>query len=73
MTTSSDHRKPSSPPSGANWGGGEHWYELTATLSPESTAEFGDWLTVELSTLEIELDSFVTPHSLRKSIRRSES
>ena len=72
MTTSSDHRNPSSPQPRENWGG-EHWFELTATLSPESTQEFGEWLRDELSTLEDELDSFTTPNSLRKSIRRSKS
>ncbi len=65
MTTSSDHRTPSNPrPSG------EHWYELTATLSPESKEEFGNWLRSQLECLEYELDSFVTQNSLRKSLRR---
>ena len=65
MTTSSDHRTPSAPqPSG------EHWYELTATLSPESTEEFGDWLSQELLGLETELDSYMTPRSLRKGLGR---
>lgn len=73
MTTSSDHRNPSSPQPRENWGGGEHWFELTATLSTESTEQFGDWLKDELSTLESELDSFITPNSLRKSMRRSKS
>ena len=65
MTTSSDYRTPSAPqPSG------EHWYELTATLSPESAQEFGDWLSQELAGLESDLESYVTPNSLRKSLRR---
>ncbi|MGI9470237.1 MAG: hypothetical protein ACR2NZ_01810 [Rubripirellula sp.] len=64
MTTSSDHRTPPPPPSG------EHWYELTATLSAESTEAFGSWLEDELQTLEDELESFVTPQSLRKTLRR---
>ncbi len=73
MTTSSDHRNPSSPQPSENWGSGEHWFELTATLSPESTEQFGEWLKDELSSLENELDSFITPNSLRKSIRRAKS
>jgi hypothetical protein len=74
MTTSSDHRNPSSSSqTHKNWGGGEHWFELTATLAPESTQEFGEWLSDELSMLEDELDSFTTPNSLHKSIRRSKS
>lgn len=73
MTTSSDHQNPSSPQPSENWSGGEHWFELTATLSPESTEEFGEWLRDELAALENELDLFVTPNSLLKSIRRSKS
>jgi hypothetical protein len=62
MTTSSDHRTPASPrPSG------EHWYELTATLSRKSTEAFGDWLTDELKDLECMLDAYVTPRSRLKS------
>jgi hypothetical protein len=65
MTTSSDHLTKSTPrPSGA------HWHELTATLSPESKEKFGDWLSQQLAELESELDSFVTPNSLLKSLRR---
>jgi hypothetical protein len=65
MTTSSDHQTQSAPrPSGA------HWHELTATLSPKSKEEFGDWLSDQLAGLERELDSYVTPDSLRKSLRR---
>ncbi len=70
MTTSSDHRNPSSSPQpSANWAGGEHWFELTATLSPESTEEFGEWLSESLAIMEDELDSFITPNSLHKSFR----
>ena len=71
MKTSSDHQYPSSPQPRENWAGGEHWFELTATLSPESTEKFADWLTLELSAMEEELDSFVTPNSLHRSIRRA--
>lgn len=66
MTTSSDHRTPPQLPSH-----GDHWLELTATLCRESTSEFGDWLSDELALLEEELDSYVTPRSLGKSLRRS--
>ena len=65
MTTSSDHRTPTNPrPSG------EHWFELTATLCVESTEEFGDWLSQELDELVDSLDTYVTPNSRRKDLRR---
>jgi len=64
MTTSSDHRTPAPEPHG------DHWLELTATLSDESTQAFGDWLGRELEALVADLDEFVTPDSLRKSMRR---
>jgi len=65
MTTSSDHPTPSAPrPSGT------HWHELSATLAPKSTEEFGVWLSEELDALVCEMDAFVTPNSLRKSLRR---
>ena len=35
----------------------KHWYELTATLSPESTEQFGEWLTEELQVLVAEMES----------------
>jgi hypothetical protein len=62
MTTSSDHRTPSRP--GLT---GEHWLALTATLSRESTAAFGDWLSDELKQLEERLSMFESPRSRRKS------
>lgn len=65
MTTSSDQKTIATPrPSGA------HWNELTATLSPESKAAFGRWLSDQLEGLERDLDSYVTPNSLCKSPRR---
>jgi hypothetical protein len=64
MTTSSDHRTPAPQPSG------DHWAELTATLPEEPTQEFGTWLDHALEMLEDELEQFVTPNSLRKSLRR---
>lgn len=65
MTTSSNQRTPSAPRPH-----GDHWLELTATLCRESKEEFGDWLSGELTLMEQELNSYVTPNSLRKSLRR---
>lgn len=65
MTTSSDHRTPSRPRLS-----GEHWFELTATLSRESTEVFGTWLSSELRQLEDCLEGYVTPNSRRKTRRR---
>ena len=42
---------------------GEHWYDLTARLSRKSREEFGDWLTHQLETIELELSSFSTARS----------
>lgn len=64
MTTSSDHRTPPPTP------GGDHWFELTATLSDESKEDFGAWLDRELELMVTELQGFETPDSLRKSLRR---
>jgi len=65
MTTSSEHSTPASPrPSG------RHWSELTATLSAESTLVLDQWLDDDLQRLERELHRFVTPNSLKKSLRR---
>lgn len=48
---------------------GEHWYELTATLSRQSRDEFGVWLSEELHGLELELSHFSTPNS-RQEVKR---
>ncbi len=65
MPTSSDHRDPPVPiPHG------DHWLDLTATLCRDATNEFGDWLSNELAMMDEELNSYVTPNSLRKSLRR---
>ena len=64
MTTSSDNRTP--PPTL----GGDHWFELTATLSEESKEAFGAWLGRELELMVTDLEGFETPDSLRKSLRR---
>ncbi len=42
---------------------GEHWYDLTATLSHDAREEFGDWLTDELESIELQLSHFSTPLS----------
>ncbi len=47
---------------------GEHWYDLTATLSRDAREEFGDWLTHELAIIELQLSSFSTALS-RKQIK----
>ena len=49
---------------------GDHWQELTETLSAESTAPFALWLDQDLALLEEQLDDFVTSGSLKKSLRR---
>ncbi len=64
MKTSSDHRTPSPEPHG------DHWLELTATLSAESKQVFADWLDKQLEAMLADLEAFVTPDSLRKSLRR---
>ena len=66
MTTSSDHRTPSAP----RPGGSGHWGELTATLSAESTEQFGNWLSRELEALTESLDHFASPQSQLKSLGR---
>ncbi len=67
MTTSTEKRQPSLSTHG------DHWLEMTATLSRESTDEFGDWLGDELAKLEKELYTFITPRSLTKGSQRQPS
>ena len=69
MTTSSDHQIPSAPEPNKEWAG-DHWDELTATLSTESTEQFGKWVSDDLEVLICELDAYVSPNSLKKSLRR---
>ncbi|MEM1067574.1 MAG: hypothetical protein AAGG48_01750 [Planctomycetota bacterium] len=64
MTTSSENRTPAPEPNE------DHWSELIATLPDETTQVFGDWLGDRLEEMVTELDAFVTPDSLRKSLRR---
>ena len=49
--------------SAAGIASGEHWYDLTATLSRQSRDEFGVWLSAELDALELALCHFSTPIS----------
>ena len=42
---------------------GEHWFDLTATLSRDSRVEFGDWLSGELTLLELKLFRFSASRS----------
>ncbi len=65
MTTSSDYRTPRSISVS-----GDHWLEMTATLSRAGTDEFGDWLGRQLDQMEKDLYSYVTPGSLSKSLQR---
>jgi hypothetical protein len=69
MTTSSDQHQPTAPNPGKTWGGGEHWYEMTATLSTESKEAFGRWMDQELAYLEDDLERFITPNSVSRRRR----
>jgi hypothetical protein len=65
MTTSSENQIPvKSRPSG------DHWFEMTATLSIEETAQFGDWMSASLNELEASLQHFASPQSRGESISR---
>ena len=74
MTTSNDHQDPTVPTPLANKRefvcSSEHWYELTATLSDESTAQLADWIDEDLAAFEAKWSHFVTSGSLKKSLRR---
>jgi len=84
MTTSNDHQDSTAPdptaptppgtelsaPAREVFPAGEHWFEMTATLAPGPTAQLSHWIDVELALLEDELNEFVTPGSLKKSLRR---
>jgi hypothetical protein len=65
MTTSSKNPTPSKiRPSG------DHWFEMTATLSRQETARFGDWISVSLQELEVSLEKFSSPQSRGDSVNR---
>ncbi len=55
MTTSNDYQDPTVPTPLAKQrqfvSAGEHWFELTATLSAESTAKLADWIDEDLAAL----------------------
>jgi hypothetical protein len=65
MTTSSTNQtKPSKRPSG------DHWFEMTATLSAEDTAMLDDWVSESLQQLEVSLAHFSSPQSRGESATR---
>ena len=65
MTTSSNHPTHPAPEPNRN-----HWDELIATLPTEKTEQFGEWLRHELDVMECDNADFITPESLKKSLRR---
>jgi hypothetical protein len=65
MPASSDPKSPNQPRLE-----GHHWIELTATLSCDTTEAFAEWIEDQLSEVAESLEEFVTPNSLRKSLRR---
>ncbi len=66
MTHSSPIPTDANTTSAAAMATGEHWYDLTATLSRQSRDEFGVWLSEELDALELALSHFSTPFSRQK-------
>ncbi|QDT01716.1 hypothetical protein K227x_00830 [Rubripirellula lacrimiformis] len=66
MTTSSDHNTTPSKPVPS----GQHWNELTATLTRESTEAFALWMDEDLDKLTEELKRYASPRSVLKSISR---
>ncbi len=74
MTFSNDHQDSTVPDPAAakrqTFAAGEHWFEMTASLSAESTAVFADWIDRDLAVLQDELSEFVTNDSLKQSLRR---
>ncbi len=71
MTTSNDYQDPTSPNPAPKKReipyAGEHWFELTATLSPEKTALLADWIEEDLAAFEAQFGQFVTNGSMQKS------
>ena len=74
MTTSNDYQDPTKPNAPAKKSeiafAGDHWFEMTATLCPESTARLGDWIDEDLAAFEAKWSHFVTAGSLQHSRRR---
>ena len=65
MTTSSEDQTPVK-----NRPSGDHWFEMTATLSIQETAQFGDWMAESLDELEASLQQFSSPQSRGESVSR---
>ena len=74
MTTSNDYQDPTQPNTAPKKReisyAGEHWFEMTATLCPESTALLADWIDEDLAAFEAEWSHFVTAGSLKNSRSR---
>ncbi|WP_146594239.1 hypothetical protein [Novipirellula galeiformis] len=62
MTTSSDLKSSPNPSD-------ERWHALTATISSESTDQFGQWVSDQLKAMEDRLGAFESPRSVCKSLR----
>lgn len=67
MTTSPTTRQPTTAKAVEITG--EHWFELTATLAPDASATFSDWMDDQLRDAEIEFCDFQSPASLKKALR----
>ena len=65
MTTSSENKTPIK-----NRPSGDHWFEMTATLSVQETATFGEWMSKSLDELEASLQEFSSPQSRGESVTR---
>ncbi|KAA1261517.1 hypothetical protein LF1_40670 [Rubripirellula obstinata] len=65
MTTSSENQTPVK-----NRPCGDHWFEMTATLSAQETAQFGDWMSESLDELEASLQHFSSPQSRGEAVAR---
>jgi hypothetical protein len=66
MTNSSMSLSPPQSAKAPAKASGEHWYDLTATLSRHAREDFGNWLDGELRTLESELSDYSTAGSRQK-------
>ncbi|EMI16577.1 hypothetical protein RMSM_06500 [Rhodopirellula maiorica SM1] len=62
MTTSSDLKTSPNPSD-------ERWHALAATISPESTDVFGQWVSDQLKELEARLGDFESPRSVCHNLR----
>ncbi|WP_339943910.1 hypothetical protein [Novipirellula rosea] len=62
MTTSSDLKTSPNPSD-------ERWHALSATISPESTDVFGQWVSDQLKELEARLGDFESPRSVCHNLR----